>query len=250
MRSVIIGIDEVGRGCLAGPVMVGAVCLASNYPDLTFSYLEKHSKNVSVYKSFEEFMFVKDSKQLTQKNREKVAGLVEEKSLKNVVLSASNELIDKFGIGVCLSHLFLIAVQILAKKAVETRVIIDGQIKLLPDLDPDLTDQIIKENGIPKQIDLDFYKEYLDSGSLFGQKREEIQFIKENKADDKYLSVALASNIAKVRRDKLMIELDKDYPEYGWKTNVGYGSQSHRNAIKQNSHNPYFRKTWLKKILK
>ncbi|NJK71688.1 MAG: hypothetical protein HC932_05635 [Thermales bacterium] len=62
---------------------------------------------------------------------------------------------------------------------------------------------------------------------------DSINIVRENKADDKYLSIALASNIAKVQRDRLMQRLDKEFPEYNWSTNKGYGTAMHRKRIRK-----------------
>jgi ribonuclease HII len=82
-----------------------------------------------------------------------------------------------------------------------------------------------------------------------GQNNIEITVTRENKADDKYLSIALASNIAKVKRDNLMVSLSTDFPHYGWDTNKGYGTLAHRNAIQKYPENQYFRKSFLSRVL-
>jgi ribonuclease HII len=69
------------------------------------------------------------------------------------------------------------------------------------------------------------------------------------KGDDKFLSIALASNIAKVYRDDYMKKIAVEFPEFGWEENKGYGTEKHRNMIKQYPENKYLRKTWLTKIL-
>lgn len=69
------------------------------------------------------------------------------------------------------------------------------------------------------------------------------------KGDDKYLSIASASIVAKVIRDKYMVELDKNLPNYNWKSNKGYGSKEHIQKILTEGVTPYHRKSFLRKIL-
>ncbi len=69
------------------------------------------------------------------------------------------------------------------------------------------------------------------------------------KGDSKSASVAAASILAKVERDNYMTELDKEYPEYGWKHNKGYLSQAHIEAIKQHGITKYHRKSFVRNIL-
>lgn len=71
----------------------------------------------------------------------------------------------------------------------------------------------------------------------------------EPKADALYYPVSAASILAKVIRDELMIELHQDWPQYGWNKNMGYGSDEHREAIKQHGACPLHRKHFLRSIL-
>ena len=76
-----------------------------------------------------------------------------------------------------------------------------------------------------------------------------IQIDRENKADDKYLSIAAASNIAKVDRDRFMTETSKQFPEYEWQQNKGYGTKKHLDAILKYGNNDLLRQSFLKKYL-
>jgi ribonuclease HII len=67
------------------------------------------------------------------------------------------------------------------------------------------------------------------------------------KGDSSVLSIAAASIIAKTTRDKLMMELDASYPEYGWKTNMGYGTAAHREVMRNLGQTPYHRKSFVLK---
>ena len=62
--------------------------------------------------------------------------------------------------------------------------------------------------------------------------------------DGKYASIAAASVLAKTHRDAYMLELDKEYPMYGWANNKGYGTAAHRLSVRQHGMSPYHRKTF------
>ena len=64
------------------------------------------------------------------------------------------------------------------------------------------------------------------------------------KGDGKYLSIAAASILAKTYRDDYMVELDKEFPQYGWSQNKGYPTQAHRNAIAEHGITDYHRKSF------
>jgi ribonuclease HII len=221
----IVGIDEVGRGCVAGPVYLTGVSLSSDFPK--FIHLIKPFD-----KKYDELKLVRDSKKLTLKNRQKVFEIAHSLSIISSTLYVDNTVIDRFGIGVCLSHLLLFIVNILGNNS--KKIIVDGKIKLISETRPDLIQEILVQNNLTNFELLPF---------------SHFNIIRENKADDTYLSVALASNIAKVQRDEYMANISKEFPEYGWNKNKGYGTEFHRNAIRTNPQNLYFRKTYLTKIL-
>jgi ribonuclease HII len=176
-------------------------------------------------------------------------------------LSLDNQAIDKFGIGVCLSHLLMVVLQFFEKKVfdlglndVKIKVIADGKIKLLEALDDELLVEIKKQNNLDLEIDKYFWKNILEekSSDLFSDtnknKRVVFDLIRENKADDRYLSVAVGSILAKVERDGFMENLDKKYPDFGWVKNKGYGTKENLKTIEKNLDNPYLRKTFLKRF--
>ena len=207
----IIGFDEVGRGALAGPVTVGLVQLGSEFPELISGPYD----------------WVRDSKKMKVLDRQRVVELVNELNIKNVVLSASNKLVDEYGVGVCLSH--LLGVGICYFNNVE-QVVADGKIKLLEELDNELVRKILDENKLKIKVNSDV---------LISSNIE-----RENGADDKYLSVAMASNLAKVWRDGYMQQLDKEYTKYDWKNNKGYGTKNHRDGIKEVGLTSFHRSSW------
>lgn len=230
--SNYIGIDEVGRGCLAGPVLVAGV-KTNDLPLLTYSYnIENWPDLPDIYQT------AKDSKLLSAPKRFQISNLVES-NFEFCLLSASNQLIDDFGIGVVLSHLILIICNLLYTKG--SSIIIDGKIKLLSIFNQDLLDKIYSENNV-EPIVLKKLSENVSTENL-----DFIPVLRENKADNKYLSVALASNIAKVKRDNLMDQLHFLHPEYLWNQNKGYGSLKHRQAIFNNPQNKFLRQTFIQK---
>ena len=253
----MIGIDEVGRGALCGAVYLGFCELNQTYPILSYEF----DKSNTFWATNQDFATIKDSKKLTASKRQKVVDLIKPNSIKCLTLFCSNQLIDRYGIGVCLSYLVAIGLSSwmqISKYGIYSDqtnlgqsefvqspldhsspdlselVIVDGQIKILVDYDTVLINQICLENNIKVPvINLLHYK-----------------IIRENKADDKYLSVALASNVAKVIRDSEMIRLDELYPDFKWAQNKGYGTVVNCQAIKNNSGNPYIRKSFCKLVYK
>ena len=185
MFSNICGIDEAGRGPLAGPVVAAAVIL---------------HKDARI-------LYVNDSKQLSEKKREELYDVIMREAVSVGVGIASPERIDEINI--------LQADYEAMRDAV-------SQLTLHPDLL--LNDAVI----IPEL------------------KMKQISIIK---GDAKSLSIASASIIAKVTRDRLMYEYDKMYPEYGFASNKGYGSKAHIAAIKEYGACPIHRKTFIKNFV-
>jgi len=168
----VAGMDEAGRGALAGPVAVGAVILPSSHPDLVRTLVG-----------------VRDSKQMTPLQREVLAPRIRAVALACAVAFASADEIDLLGISA--------ATRLAATRALHSL----GQ-------PPDylLTDYLlVPDTDIPQT-------------SLV-------------KGDQKNLSIAAASVLAKTSRDALMRELDTTYPGYGLARHKGYGTWQHRQAL-------------------
>lgn len=169
--SYICGLDEVGRGCFAGPVVVGAVVF---------------SKGCLVLDG------VMDSKLLKVRQRERLADEIKKYALSTSVAEISVSAINKVGIGK--------ATQMAFRKA----------IKLL--------------NHSPDFVLIDaFYIKHL--------RRIRQKPVKDG--DQVCVSIAAASIIAKVYRDKLMKKLARIYPQYGFAKHKGYGTKRHQEAIKK-----------------
>ena len=186
----VIGIDEVGRGPLAGDVVSAAVCIDLN------NLIDG----------------VKDSKALTDKKRKEMATKIKDEALGIAISKASPELIDSINIKQ--------ATILTMEKALN---------KLLKEME---------EKGVTVDVAL------VDSEVI----NSPVKSISIDKGDDKCNSIGAASIIAKVYRDSLAQEWHKEYPNYSFNTNKGYGSQAHRNAIVRYGPTPIHRKTFLKNL--
>lgn len=211
----IIGADEVGRGPLAGPVMAGAVWIDHNF-------YNEYCQNKEI------FLF-QDSKQLTEKQRleafQVLQDLSQKTSLKFAVGEASVSEIDVGNILYATTLAFRRALENLQKIANIT----------LPKIE-DLTN-FPKHNTV--YIIVDGYR----------LKRLPYQHTWLVKGDRTSFCIAAASIIAKVVRDGKMLELAKQFPQYHFEENKGYGTEAHISALKQYGPCEIHRKSFLHKIL-
>ena len=182
----ICGIDEAGRGPLAGPVVVAGVIMPED------SMIEG----------------VNDSKKVSEKKREKLYELIIEEAISYSVGIVDQNEIDRINI--------LNATKAGLTEAVRT-------LKVKPELI--LVDALtnIDTCGVPYQSII--------------------------KGDAKSYSIAAASIIAKVTRDRIMREWDKVYPQYGFEKHKGYGTAAHISAIKENGLCPLHRLSFVKNII-
>lgn len=197
----IVGIDEVGRGPIAGPVCVAAFLLPHNYELPINNYELKLPK-------------LKDSKKLSKKQREAWFNFLKEQKEKGncdyAVSFVSSENIDKFGIAKCI------------QKA----------------LNKSLLDLLISSNLSPTTCNL-----FLDGGL-----HAPVEYINQEtiiRGDELHPVISMASIMAKVSRDRIMVTYAKKYPEYGFDNHVGYGTKSHYDAIKKHGQTPIHRKTFI-----
>lgn len=183
--SLICGVDEAGRGPLAGPVTAGAVILPK---DCMILYLN-------------------DSKKLSEKRREELFWEIREKAVSYSVGIVGPERIDE--------------INILQATYEAMRQAVSG-LGVVPDLL--LNDAVtIPELAIPQ-----------------------VPIIK---GDAKSVSIAAASILAKVTRDHLMEEYDRQFPQYGFAKHKGYGTAAHVAAIREFGPCPIHRRSFLKNIL-
>ncbi len=183
--TAVCGIDEAGRGPLAGPVVAAAVILPEDI----------------------QLPGVNDSKKITEKKREILFDFVKEHALAYGIGEASETEIDEINI--------LQATFLAMRRAVEALQIpadyalVDGN----------------RIQGLP-----------VPAETVIG-------------GDGKVLSIAAASILAKVTRDRYMRDMGAQYPEYGFEKHKGYGTKAHYAAIEQYGICPLHRKTFLKKVL-
>ena len=182
----IAGLDEAGRGALAGPVCVGAVILPDDEPLLS-SALSR----------------ARDSKQMTPRERSILAPLIKEVACEWGVGFASAEEIDTLGI--------VPATRLAACRALEMFSVFPDF--LLTDFRLELPELDIPQTAIVK-------------------------------GDQRSLSIASASILAKTARDVLMVELASHFGEYDFSRHKGYGTLLHRKKIKEHGYSPVHRKTF------
>ena len=201
MKKIIkIGIDEAGRGPLAGPLSLAAVSAVGKLDLDLEPYLFLMGKDKPY----------KDSKKLTEKRRELVYNaLINDENIKyaHVFVSASD--IDEKG----LSNALFESVTKLLKMMQESLQIKDKNIELLLD------------------------------GAL--RAPSTYNWSSHTKGDEKFLEIALASIVAKVERDKYMLSLSKKYPDYGFEKHKGYGTKTHKEAIKEHGKCPEHRESFI-----
>jgi ribonuclease HII len=183
---LIAGLDEAGRGALAGPVCVGAVILSNGDPHLSST-----------------LSGVRDSKLLTPLKRDVLALRIKATVPTWSVAFASPEEIDALGI--------VPATRLAAMRAIE--LLAQFPDYLLTDFRLEVPELDIPQTAIVK-------------------------------GDQKSLSIAAASILAKTARDELMRELESQYPNYGLGKHKGYGTQTHRSALKHLGYSSIHRKTF------
>lgn len=187
-KSLICGIDEVGRGCLAGPVFSTAIIM---------SY-EKCIEGVN------------DSKKLTPKKREIVFDEIMKNATDISTTGISNGDIDKYGILKCTINSM--------KENIE-------KLKANPDL---------------------ILVDYIDLSPEYECGRYNFRDIVHG--DTVSYAIAAASIVAKVTRDKSMCDLSKEYPQYHFEKNKGYGTAEHIAAIREFGPCPVHRMTFIKNL--
>lgn len=182
--QAICGIDEAGRGPLAGPVVAGAVILPDDC----------------------EILYLNDSKKLSESRREQLYQEIQDKAVAWAVGIVSEKRIDEINILQATYEAMRLAVQ---------------ELSVTPDLL--LVDAVHIPDVPQKQVGI-------------------------VKGDARSVSIAAASIMAKVTRDRLMVQMDEQYPEYGFARHKGYGSQAHIAAIRQYGPCSIHRRTFIKNI--
>ncbi|MCM1441290.1 MAG: ribonuclease HII [Roseburia sp.] len=182
----ICGIDEVGRGPLAGPVVAGAVILPKGC----------------------RILYINDSKKLSEKKREELFEVISREAISIGIGMASPEMIDEINILQATYEAMRMAISRLA---------------VLPD--------ILLNDAVTIPL-------------------VEIEQVPIIKGDAKSLTIGAASIMAKVTRDRMMVEYDSIYPEYGFARNKGYGTKEHIAALKEYGPSPIHRQTFIKNFVR
>lgn len=192
MAGWIVGIDEAGRGPLAGPVTVAAVAVIPTY--------KLQTTNCQL----------RDSKQLTAQQREAIYGVItSNKNIRWACASVGSFVIDRIGI---VAALDLAVARVLEK-------LFPNPYSLIPFV--------------------------LLDGSLYAPRHfRQCTLIK---GDEQIGLIAAASIVAKVRRDALMVQHHRRFPQYGFEQHKGYGTRLHYKALKQFGPCPLHRRTFLAK---
>ncbi|NLD19060.1 MAG: ribonuclease HII [Clostridiales bacterium] len=182
--KLIAGVDEVGRGPLAGPVVTAAIILPEDF----------------------DVPGVDDSKKLSEKKREELYDIIMERAVAVAIGMEDHEVIDDINI--------LQATKKAMRKAIT---------RLEPQPDYVIFDAVELENlSIPQQ------------GIV--------------KGDSKVLAIAAASIVAKVTRDRMMVEFAKEYPGYAFEKNKGYGTAAHYQGLRTYGICPIHRRSFLKNL--
>lgn len=184
--KLIAGVDEAGRGPLAGPVCVAAVIMP-------------YDKNEIIEE-------INDSKKLTEKKREKLFDLIVEKAISYKIVLINEKIIDEINI--------LNATKLGMKQAIEG-------LSVKPEL--------VLIDAVP--LDLNIKNESIIKG------------------DAKCYNIAAASILAKVTRDRLMVELDQKYPNYNFKKHKGYGTKEHIENLKKFGKCEIHRNSFIKNFI-
>lgn len=190
--DAVIGCDEVGRGCLAGPVVASAVVL-------------------DMAKKQKWFKDVRDSKLLTPQKREELDVLIRENSLGYGVGVISPETIDEVNI----HHATLLAMAQAVKQVLDK---VSGK-------------YILAVDGRFTVPNISMYQEAIIDG------------------DNKILSIAAASIVAKVYRDRYMVKQHAKFPEYRFANHKGYATVAHKKAINKHGLSPLHRLSFCANIV-
>lgn len=199
---LLAGVDEVGRGALAGPVSVGIAVVN----------LQDHALLADV----------RDSKLLKPEDRDRLEPLVRDWAVASAVGHASAREIDEVGIIAALRLAGTRAwCEILARGITPDVVLLDGS-----------------HNWLSPEVQASLF-DTAPTGPWC-----EAPVHTKVKADMSCLSVAAASVLAKVARDRIMVDLHSEVPAYGWNENKGYATAAHREVIRLQGPSAYHRTSW------
>lgn len=207
--GLLAGMDEVGRGALAGPVSVGAVVVSAGTSRVMPRGLA-------------------DSKLLSAAAREGLVAPVRTWCVASAVGHASSHEIDTFGIMTALRLAGLRALRDLAEEGVSAHmVLLDGH-----------------HDWLAGPLQTDLLAPELPAIGHDGASVAAPVVRTQVKADTSCAVVAAASVLAKVERDQLMVELDREEPHFGWVDNKGYSAPGHLRALRERGPGEQHRRSW------
>jgi ribonuclease HII len=218
----LIGVDEVGRGALAGPVVAGAVLVTRKFLESRWAIAKSGRVN--------------DSKLLTAEEREALWGEFEALSAQGLIHafygSASVEEIEQ--------HNILGATKLAMRRALEG---IYPPAAFRRNEEPDLFSSVEQRESF---IPLASCRVIIDGLPLRNFPYPHAAIVQ---GDSRSLCIAMASIIAKVTRDRLMGALDAEHPGYGFAQHKGYGTEEHREAVVRLGRSVLHREMFLRKLL-
>lgn len=201
-QRIVIGTDEVGRGCGAGGVFASAVCFNNRSQEL-----------------MEELAELNDSKKLSAKKREALFDIIKEKTVNSTICIEVDEI----------ERINILNASLKAMRMACTDVI-NQLYPIKEDRETLAKNEImILVDGNKKIFNFDYSQKYIIKG------------------DATSASIAAASILAKVSRDRYMLKLDEEFPQYKWKDNAGYLTKEHMTLIDKYGLCKYHRPSYLEK---
>ena len=225
--DLVLGIDEAGRGSIAGPVSVSCVAFPKNFFDS------------EIYQKQAWLNFVNDSKKLNQKKREELYDYIIQNQIyfNNLLISA--KIIDKYNINFAIEKAILIFFRhlLIYKNYKKIKIFIDGNYSFLF---KNIKEEILAVDGYS-------YKKSKNSIDLeITIKKNQYKISIENivKGDQTIFTVACASILSKTIRDRYMKRISSFYPLYEFEKNKGYGTKKHIEIINQFGYCVFHRRSY------
>ncbi len=202
---LVVGVDEAGRGPLAGPVVAAAVC----YKTASYVIPEELERD---------FALIRDSKKLSEKQREKIYDLIHE----------------HFSVGVGIVH----------ADTIDRINILEATFLAMKSAIASLRPQLTKNNQRVRDEDLYLLIDGNQEIPNLSLRQETVVG-----GDGTVRSIAAASIIAKVTRDRMILEYDREYPQYGLAKHKGYGTRVHMDALRKYGPSPIHRMSFKPVLL-
>ncbi len=202
---LVVGVDEAGRGPLAGPVVAAAVC----YKTASYVIPEELERD---------FALIRDSKKLSEKQREKIYDLIHE----------------HFSVGVGIVH----------ADTIDRINILEATFLAMKSAIASLRPQLTKNNQRVRDEDLYLLIDGNQEIPNLSLRQETVVG-----GDGTVRSIAAASIIAKVTRDRMILEYDREYPQYGLAKHKGYGTKVHMDALRKYGPSPIHRMSFKPVLL-